>query len=100
VASVAGFAPKYFSYLFKRRERVTFEAYLRRVRVERARQLLSSTDLNLARVAELSGFRSAQYFCHVFRDSCGATPTEFRERAPSSTPRKARSRTNGRKSGR
>jgi AraC-like DNA-binding protein len=63
VASVAGFAPKYFSYLFKRREKMTFEAYLRRIRVERARQLLASTDLNLARIAELSGFRSAQYFC-------------------------------------
>ena len=62
VASVAGFAPKYFSYLFKRRERMTFEAYLRRVRIERARQLLGNTDLNLARVAELAGFKSAQYF--------------------------------------
>jgi AraC-like DNA-binding protein len=97
VASVAGFAPKYFSYLFRRREKMTFEDYLRRVRIERARQLLVSTDLNLARVAELSGFRSAQYFCHVFRDTGGVTPTEFRERARSLATRRARPRTNGRK---
>jgi len=90
VASVAGFAPKYFSYLFRRREKMTFEAYLRRVRVERARQLLGSTDLNLARVAELSGFRSAQYFCHVFRGTCGTTPTEFRRHALARMARRAR----------
>lgn len=88
VASVAGFAPKYFSYLFKQRERMTFAAYLRRVRIERARQLLGGTDLNLARVADLSGFRSAQYFCHVFRTACDATPMEFRAQALSRIARR------------
>jgi AraC-like DNA-binding protein len=78
VAAVAGFSPKYFSHIFKARQRVTFEAHLTRVRIERAKKLLLGTDLLLARVAELSGFRSAAYFCHAFKKQLGRTPASFR----------------------
>jgi AraC-like DNA-binding protein len=78
VAKVAGFAPRYFSRLFKRRERVTFEHYLRSLRLERAAQLLLATELDAARVAELSGFTSAQYFSRAFRTATGFTPVAYR----------------------
>jgi AraC-like DNA-binding protein len=78
VARVAGFAPKYFSDLFRKREKVTFERYLSDLRLERAKQLLSGTELSATRVAELCGFRSPQYLCHVFRRAIGMTPVEFR----------------------
>ena len=41
VARVAGFAPSYFSALFKRHEGETFERYVRRMRIERAKELLA-----------------------------------------------------------
>ena len=41
VAKVAGFTPKYFSQLFHEREKMTFERYLAKLRLERAKQLLS-----------------------------------------------------------
>jgi AraC-like DNA-binding protein len=88
VAAIAGFAPKYFSRLFKEREGLTFEAYVGRVRIERAKELLTRTELTLARVAELTGFRSASYFCHVFRKAVGRTPADFR-----SVPRRNQQRT-------
>ncbi|HEV8244465.1 MAG TPA: AraC family transcriptional regulator, partial [Polyangiaceae bacterium] len=78
VARAAGFAPNYFSALFKERERVTFERYLRKLRIRRARQLLSSTPLEVRRVAQLSGFSSATYFCRAFKRDVGVTPAEFR----------------------
>jgi len=78
VARVAGFTPKYFSQLFHQRERMTFERYLAKLRLERAKQLLSGTDLTVTRVAELSGYGSAQYFCRVFRRVAGVTPVAFR----------------------
>jgi len=40
--------------LFKKRERVPFETYVARLRVQRAKQLLSDTELDVTRVAELS----------------------------------------------
>jgi AraC-like DNA-binding protein len=81
VAKVAGFAPNYFSALFKRREGMTFERYVRQLRIERAKQLLASTELDVQRVAQLSGFATRQYLARMFRRSLGVTPLAFRAQA-------------------
>jgi AraC-like DNA-binding protein len=79
VARLAGFAPSHFSKLFIQRERVPFERYVRSLRLERAKQLLADTELDAARVADLSGFRSPQYFSHAFAKSFGMTPLAYRQ---------------------
>jgi AraC-like DNA-binding protein len=79
VARVAGFTPKYFSKLFAESEKMPFERYVSRLRLERAMHLLASTDMGAERVAELSGFHSPQYFCRAFRAAVGATPLEYRK---------------------
>jgi AraC-like DNA-binding protein len=78
VARVAGFAPGYFSKLFKRDEGVTFERYVRDRRVERAKQMLSGTSLNVEQVQKLCGFTTRTYFHRVFKRVVGVTPAEFR----------------------
>jgi len=80
VARVAGFAPGHFSKLFISREDMPFEQYVRALRLERAKHLLADTVLDSTRIAELSGFGTAQYFCRVFRKEVGTTPLEYRKR--------------------
>ena len=80
VARVAGFAPAYFSVLFKKRIGVTFAHRLSELRLERAKHLLSRSDLNLARIAELSGLSNAHYLCRVFKRATGDTPAKFRRK--------------------
>jgi AraC-like DNA-binding protein len=84
VARVAGFATKYFSVAFRKKQGITFEHYLIKLRVERARQLLSRTvldaPLSLESVARMSGFSSANYLCRTFKRSMGETPIAYRER--------------------
>jgi AraC-like DNA-binding protein len=80
VAKVAGFAPNYFSKLFRARERTTFSLYVAGLRVERAKQLLTSTELAATRIAEMCGFRSSQYFSRVFGRATGTTPIDYRRR--------------------
>ena len=82
VADVAGLTQLEFSRLFRKQKRATFEQYVIDLRLERAKQLLSSTELNATRVAELSGFNSSQYFSRVFRNKLGVTPLEFRNALP------------------
>jgi len=82
VARLAGFAPSHFSKLFIERERMPFESYVRTLRIERATRLLFDTDLPVARVTELSGFRSQQYFATVFRQFAGMTPVRYRREHP------------------
>jgi AraC-like DNA-binding protein len=78
VARVAGFAPNYFSVLFKKREKMTFERYLRQLRIERAKELLATTDLAIERIAKLSGLGSRQYMARVFQRNVGTTPRASR----------------------
>src|SRR6185436_12784202 len=80
VARVAGFAPGYFAQLLKRREHLTFDRYLRRLRIERAKQLLKGTDLSAERVSKLCGFALRPYFYRVFKEDVGMTPIAYRER--------------------
>jgi two-component system response regulator YesN len=82
VARVAGFTRTYFSKLFHDHERMTFEDYVRALRMERAKQLLIDTDLDVRRVAELSGFSSSQYLSRVFRKTLRTTPLVFRREEP------------------
>ncbi len=50
-----------------------------RLQVERACTLLVETNLPLATVAQLSGFRHAKYLSEVFRKRTGHTPSQYRK---------------------
>jgi AraC-like DNA-binding protein len=80
VAAVAGFAPSYFSRLFHETHGMTFVAYLTRLRLERAKQLLARSELALERVAELSGFSSRHYLSRVFKRTTGMTLLGYRKK--------------------
>jgi LacI family transcriptional regulator len=53
---------------------------IRRVHLERSRQLLSQTDLPLSAVATQSGFTDGRQLSVVFRRETGLTPSAFRRR--------------------
>jgi LacI family transcriptional regulator len=53
---------------------------IRRVRVERAKHLLATTELRMAEVTERAGFASQPQLSRVFRRETGLTPTAFRRR--------------------
>jgi LacI family transcriptional regulator len=53
---------------------------IRRVHLERARQLLVETDMPLSQVAEMAGFASQAYFSDLFRRQLGVTPNQYRRK--------------------
>jgi len=61
---------------------------IRRVHVERARQLLAQTDLPIHSIAERSGFTDAKRFSAVFRQMIGLTPSTYRQQLRCGTMRK------------
>ncbi len=79
VARMAGFTGPYFSQLFRKKQRKTFERYVLELRLARAEQLLSGTDLTVTRIAELSGHRTPHYLCRVFRNELDMTPLQYRQ---------------------
>jgi len=46
--------------------------------VDRAKEMLATTVLTVAEVAEHAGFASVHYLSRVFREATGQTPTAFR----------------------
>ena len=54
---------------------------IRRVRLERAKHLLATTDLTVPRVAAASGFSTGHYLATVFRQETGITPLKYRAAA-------------------
>lgn len=64
--------------LFKRVEGTTPQEYARRLRMERARDLLEQSDLPLAEVARACGFKRQGSFSEAFRERYGCTPRAFR----------------------
>ncbi|MCG8669797.1 MAG: helix-turn-helix domain-containing protein [Pseudomonadales bacterium] len=57
--------------------------YLIKQRLNVARNLLQSTDLQIQQIAEQSGFGSATVFCRNFKKEYSQTPREFRDTLPS-----------------
>jgi AraC-like DNA-binding protein len=82
MAKVAGFNSTYFSVLFKKRERITFEKYVLAQRLERAKALLSRSKLSVTRVAELCGYPSLPHFSRAFRRELRMTPLAYRRAHP------------------
>lgn len=55
---------------------------IRRVRIDRAIELLQRTTLSVAAVAERSGFSSPEYMASVFRAHLSTTPLHYRKNDP------------------
>jgi LacI family transcriptional regulator len=51
---------------------------IRRVRIERAKQLLATTELPIPKVAAASGFGTGEYLATIFRQATGMTPLKYR----------------------
>jgi transcriptional regulator GlxA family with amidase domain len=59
----------------------TIHSEIQRVQIERARQLVTATDLSLKQVAVEVGFRYLQHMTTLFRLHLGQTPREYRKRS-------------------
>jgi AraC family transcriptional regulator, transcriptional activator FtrA len=53
---------------------------LRRLRIERAKELLVNSDWNLRAIARMCGYRSANSFWISFREIVGESPGTYRSR--------------------
>lgn len=53
--------------------------YIRRLRVQRAAELLKTTGLSVAEIGARCGFREMSYFSKLFRETHGCTPREYRQ---------------------
>ena len=80
IAQSIGYTKYYFSRRFKEEMGVSVTDYIKAARIERAKLLLTSTDLSIQDIADRLHYCSRSYFSTVFLDTVGSTPTKFREK--------------------
>jgi two-component system, response regulator YesN len=78
IAASLSISASYLSKLVKRHLDRSVVDYLIDYRMERAKELLTTSDLMTYEIAEATGYPDAQYFSTVFKRHIGITPTEFR----------------------
>lgn len=65
-----------FKFLYNR----TVTEYIRHVRLESARDMLRTTDLNVSQIVYSIGFSSRSYFSKIFREKYNITPNQFKKK--------------------
>lgn len=80
LAAIAGASPRHLSRLFHEHVGLSIPDYRARLRVALARELLSSTRLDMDRVAERAGFASARQLRRAWRRLYATPPKEARPR--------------------
>jgi transcriptional regulator GlxA family with amidase domain len=73
-------SPSHFKRVFKAEIGITPYRFLLKVRIDKAKQVLSNEDYSVDEVARLCGFANAGHLSTVFKSSEGVTPLEYRRR--------------------
>jgi len=78
VASFVNVSPNHFSTIFSQEAGESFIEYLTCTRIERAKQLLLSTQMKSADIGYEVGFNDPHYFSFIFKKNAGMAPRDFR----------------------
>lgn len=80
LAETAGVSPEHLSRTFREHMDCTVGEYVRRLRVERAREALVTGEESLSRLALRLGFYDQPHFTRTFKAHVGCPPGEYRRR--------------------
>ncbi len=79
ISREAGFSPYHFIRLFRAAYRKTPHQYLMQQRIEKAKDLLRSTDMPINEICCTVGFESLGSFSTLFRRIAGLSPGAYRK---------------------
>lgn len=79
VAAHVHLNPSYFSVLFKEQVNMNFSEYVTRRRIQRAKELVITTNLPINEIAEEAGYKTSKYFIKIFKEIEGMTPSAYRK---------------------
>jgi two-component system response regulator YesN len=80
VSNQLGLSPDYISSQFSRELGVNFSVYIKKLRVGKAKELLTGTNLKISEIAHRIGIDDEKYFSRVFREAEGIRPVEYRQK--------------------
>ena len=72
--------PHYLSSIFRQEKGIGFSKYIKRVRMDKAEELLKTTNIKINDICKAVGYTNLSYFCKTFRNEYGVTPEKYRDR--------------------
>ena len=79
LAEKFGYHPNYIGCLVLAQTGMPLHRYLLQLRIRHGINLLTTTQMTVAQIAEAVGFHSSSYFSQYFRQCTGHTPAEYRK---------------------
>ena len=76
-----GYSKSFLSRLFREHTGQSLAEFARKMKIERAKELIRQNNLNFAQISARLSFENPQYFSRVFKRQYGMTPTEYKNRA-------------------
>lgn len=77
-ASICGFSDSHFMKLFRELTGISFNQYVKRLRLEAAEALLRAESAQIGEIAEAVGFHNLSYFTRAFERQYGCSPSAYR----------------------
>lgn len=78
LAARLGYSDYYFSNKFKKETGISVRDFIMKQKIERAKELLLNSNLDILDISNILGYGSQSYFGDVFRKTMGISPGEFR----------------------
>lgn len=87
LAQIAFMSPYHFHRIYRVTHGETIINSIRRLRMQRAAELLNETDISIIKIAQKCGYTNPQSFTRLFKAMYGISPTYFRTNiVPKKTP--------------
>lgn len=80
IAAKYGISEEHFCRMFKKYTGFRPFEYNNLIKIQKAKELLSNTDLTISEIAGLVGYESHSYFTMLFKKYMGLTPTQYRQK--------------------
>lgn len=80
IAKAIHMNPTYFCEYFKNQTGETILDYVTKARIEKAKDLLISTELKIYDISQLVGYSDTKYFSKLFKKYFGDVPSKFKEK--------------------
>ena len=77
VSDYVELSESHFSTTFTRDVGETFTDYLTNVRLEKAKELITTTNLKLYEISERVGYINAEHFSRIFKKNVGCSPKDY-----------------------